>query len=166
PADVALGDIRVGVGRRHDRHLQSRLGITVPSRTGPEGYGTGVVAFSLVHTARLPLDPGLVWEGSLGTGWTPRHGDLADWQRRFFLSASSGVRINLIGRLSLFGNLFYRTPHYERTGFPALDRHTLSLDFGGILRTPGGREWHVGMTEDLSPSGPSVDAIFRVGTTW
>ena len=46
---------------------------------------------------------------------------------------------------------------------PPLDRRELSLDFGWILATRAGREWRLGLTEDLEPGGPGVDLVFRLG---
>jgi hypothetical protein len=41
----------------------------------------------------------------------------------------------------------------------------LSLDFGWLLATAGGAEWRLGMTEDLDPSGPAIDLVFRLGAS-
>jgi hypothetical protein len=40
------------------------------------------------------------------------------------------------------------------------------LDFGYILRSKGGHEFRLGMTEDIYPSGPAIDLIFRFGYNW
>ena len=65
-----------------------------------------------------------------------------------------GSRWRFWGRQSLYANLFYHSPYYHDTTLPALDRRDLSLDFGWILATRSGREWRIGLTEDLEPSGP------------
>jgi hypothetical protein len=44
-----------------------------------------------------------------------------------------------------------------------LDRRDFSFDFGWILTGNDGRELRIGMAEDLEPSGPAVDLVFRVG---
>jgi hypothetical protein len=164
-SDAFLGDVRLAAGLRHGRRLQTVLSVTLPTSTAPDGYGFGVVGAGLVTTARLPLAAPLIYEGSLGLGVTPTHGDLSAYQRTAFLSASSGVRWRFWGRQSLYANLFYHSPYYHGTTVPALDRRDLALDFGWILATRRGREWRLGLTEDPEPSGPGVDLIFRLGVT-
>jgi hypothetical protein len=84
-------------------------------------------------------------------------------QRQFFLALTSGLRMAVWGRQSLFANLFYHSPYYHDTTLPALDRRELSLDFGWLVQTRAGTEWRIGMTEDLEPGGPGVDLVFRFG---
>ncbi len=161
-----LGDVSVGFGRRHSSQLQSVLSLTLPTSTGPDGYGKGVPSLALLNTVQAPVTPTLHYEGSLGLGFTPRHGTLSSLQRTTFLALSSGFRHRVWGTHSLFVNLFYHSPYYERTTLPALDRRELSLDFGWILATRNGGEWRLGLTEDLEPGGPGVDLVFRVGRTF
>jgi hypothetical protein len=163
PGDIFLGDLRLGVGFRVSRKLQSVLALTLPTTTGPAGYGRGVVSAALLNTARLDLTPRLVFEGSVSGGYTPAHGSLADSQRELFVAGSSGLRWRFWGRQSLYGNLFLHSPYYHDTRLPSLDRRDLALDFGWILAGSGGRELRVGMTEDLEPSGPAVDLVVRIG---
>lgn len=165
PSNLFLGDVRMAAGLRHGRHLQAVLSLTLPTSTAPPGYGRGVVAAGLVTTARLPLAARLVYEGSLGLGGAPTHGDLSSFQRTTFVSASSGLRWRFWGRRSLYANLFYHSPYYHDTEITALDRRDLALDFGWILATRKGREWRLGLTEDPEPSGPGIDLIFRLGVT-
>ena len=87
------------------------------------------------------------------------------WWRVPAESGSSGLRWRFWGRQSIYGNLFAHSPYYHDTAIPALDRRELSLDFGWILATRGGREWRLGLTEDLEPGGPGVDLVFRLGVT-
>jgi hypothetical protein len=108
----------------------------------------------------------MVYEGSLGLGFTPTQGELSDLQRTSFLALSSGLRYRFWGRQALFGNLFYHSPYYRGTSLPALDQRELSLDFGWILDSSGGGEWRVGLTEDLEPAGPGVDLMLRLGRTF
>jgi hypothetical protein len=164
-SDLFLGDLRVGAGLRHGRHLQTVASLTLPTSTAPDGYSLGVVAASVVTTVHLPLAEPLVYEGSLGLGHTPRHGDLADFQRTVFLSGTSGLRWRFWGRQSLYANLFVHSPYYHGTTIPSLDRRELSLDFGWILATRSGREWRLGLTEDPEPGGPAIDLVFRLGVT-
>jgi hypothetical protein len=163
PSDLFLGDSRVAAGVRLGRHVQAMATLTLPTATGPDGYGRGVIGTGVVTTVRAPVARPLLVEGTLGLGFTPKHGDLSDYQRTTFVSASSGLRWRFWGRQSLYGNLFYHSPYYHDTLVPSLDRRDLSLDFGWLLATGSGREWRVGMTEDLEPGGPGVDIVFRLG---
>jgi len=164
--DLFLGDVRAGLGIRVNSQLQTVLSVTLPTSTGPEGYGRGVPSVAVLNTLRAHVTPQLIYVGSLGVGVTPPHGRLADLQNPTMLAVSSGLRQQLWGNQSLFGNLFYHSPYYHETTLPALDRRELSLDFGWILQTRGGGEWRVGLTEDLEPGGPGVDLVFRVGRTF
>lgn len=161
-----LGDLRVGLGIRHNPGLQTVLSFTLPTSTGPEGYGRGVPAVALLNTLHEPLTPRLHYEGSLGLGYTPGHGEIREGQRELFLAATSGFRVRVGGRHSAFANLFYHSPYYQNTTLPALDQRELSLDFGWIIQTGGGGEWRLGLTEDLEPGGPGVDLVVRVGRTF
>jgi hypothetical protein len=164
--NLFLDDMRVGLGLRATPRLQSVLSLTVPTSTAPGGYRRGVPSLALLNTFRAVLRPQLSYEGSVGVGFTPAHGDLPEGQRESFLALTSGLRWRIWGRQSVFGNLFYHSPYYRGTTLPALDRRELSLDFGWILETRGGSEWRLGMTEDLEPAGPGVDLIFRLGRTF
>lgn len=161
-----LGDVRVGLGVRLNPALQTMLSVTLPTATGPEGYGRGVASLAALTTLRAPLKHGMTYEGSLGVGVTPTQGELSRYQRTTFLALSSGLRYRIWGSQALYGNLFFHSPYYQRTSLPALDRRELSLDFGWILDTPAGGEWRVGLTEDLEPGGPGVDLVLRVGRTF
>jgi hypothetical protein len=164
-SDLYLGDVRLAAGLRRGPYLQLLGSVTLPTATGPAGYGRGVVGAGLVTTVRAPLAEPLVYEGSLGLGYTPTHGDLTAYQHTTFVSASSGMRWRFWGRQSLYANLFYHSPYYHDTTLDALDRRELSLDFGWMLATRSGREWRIGMTEDMEPSGPAVDIVFRLGVS-
>ena len=164
--DLFLGDVRAGLGVRVSSQLQTLFSVTLPTSTGPEGYGRGVPSAAVLNTLRAQVKPGLIYEGSLGVGVTPARGRLADLQNTAMVAVSSGLRFRLWGNQSFFGNLFYHSPYYHDTTLPGLDRRELSLDFGWILQTPGGGEWRVGLTEDLEPGGPGVDLVFRVGRTF
>jgi hypothetical protein len=124
------------------------------------------VSINAVTTLRAPFASRLVYEGSVGLGYTPTNGPLADFQREVFFAATSGLRFRFWGRQSLFANLLYHSPYYENTTLPALDRKELSLDFGWILASRSGREWRLGMVEDLEPSGPGIDLVFRLGASF
>jgi len=163
PGDLFLGDLRFGAGFRPHPRLQTVLSFTLPTNTGPSGYGRDVVSASLLNTLRLPVTPRLLFEASLAAGYTPGTGALESVQRELFGAGSAGLRWRFWGHQSLFGNLFVHSPYYHDTGIFALDRRELSLDFGWILARERGRELRIGMTEDLEPGGPAVDLIFRIG---
>jgi hypothetical protein len=165
-SDLFVQDVRVGVGARLSSMLQTVLSLTLPTATGPDGYGRGVPSLGVLNTLRSHLGPGLLYEGSLGLGFTPAHGRLPEGQRELFLAATSGLRVGIWGRQSLYANLFYHSPYYYDTTLPALDRRELSLDFGWILHTRPGGDWRIGLTEDVEPAGPGVDLVLRFGRTF
>jgi hypothetical protein len=165
-SDFFLDDVRIGLGVRHSSMLQTVISLTLPTSTGPEGYGRGVPSLGLLNTIRGRLARRVVSEASLSVGFTPRHGTLPERQRELFLAATSGVRLRIWGRQSAFANLFYHSPYYYDTALPALDSRELSLDFGWLLQTRGGGEWRIGLTEDLEPGGPGVDLVLRFGRTF
>lgn len=162
PGDLFLGDIRLGVGFRPHPGLQSVLSFTVPTNSGPPGYGREVVSASLLNTLRLPFTPRLRFEAGFSGGYTPSAGALEDQQRELFAAGNAGLRWRFWGGQSLYGNLLAHSPYYHDTGIPALDRRELSLDLGWILAGEDGRELRVGITEDLEPGGPAVDLVFRI----
>jgi hypothetical protein len=163
PDGLFLNDLRIGLGLRFGSALQSVVSMTLPTSTGPTGYGRGVPSLGLLNTVRASLNRRLRFEGSLGAGFTPTHGDLREYQRELFATASSGLVIRLWGRQSIYGNLFYHSPYYHDTTLPALDQRELSFDFGWILGGHRGSEWRLGLTEDLEPAGPGVDLVIRFG---
>jgi Protein of unknown function (DUF3187) len=165
-SDLFLHDLRLGLGLRHNSMLQTVLSLTLPTSTGPDGYGKGVPSVAALNTLRATLDPRLVYEGSLGLGLTASSGRMPESQKEIFVAASSGLRLRVWGRQSLFANLFYHSPYYRATTLPGLDLRELSLDFGWILQTRRGGEWRIGMTEDLEPGGPGVDLVLRFGRTF
>jgi hypothetical protein len=165
-SDLFLEDLRIGLGLRHTPKFQSVLSVTLPTSTGPDGFGRGVPSLALLNTVRTEVKPGWLYEGSLGVGVTPSHGSLPDGERELFLGLTSGLRFRVWGRQSLYANLFYHSPYYQDTGLPALDSRELSLDFGWILTPGGSEEWRVGLTEDLGPGGPGVDLVLRAGRSF
>jgi Protein of unknown function (DUF3187) len=164
--NFGLGDVRFGLGRHHASGTQSVLSITLPTSTLGEGFRRGTPSVGLLNTYRATVTPRLVYEGSASTGFTPRHGELARFQNRFFFLGTSGIRWRTTGGLWSFGNLFLHSPYYSGTGAGQLDRWDFTVDFGWMIRGKSGREFRFGMTEDLWPSGPAVDANFRLGMTW
>lgn len=163
PGDLFLGDLRLGAGFRVHPRVQTVVALTLPTNTGPPGYGKDVVSASLLNTLSLPLGSRLLLEAGLAGGYTPATGSLATLQRELFAAGSAGLRWRFWGRQALYGNLFAHTPYYHDTGASALDQRDLSFDFGWILAGDHGRELRVGMTEDLEPKGPAVDLVIRLG---
>jgi hypothetical protein len=161
-----LGDVRVGIGLRLGNTAQSVLSLTLPTSTAGDGYARGTASLSLLNTYRAALTPRLVYEGSINAGITPAHGALRDLQKSTFALVTSGMRWRTVGALWSFGNLYLHTPYYQGTGATQMDRWDLTVDFGWIMRGRSGHEFRFGMTEDLWPSGPAVDANFRVGYSW
>jgi hypothetical protein len=163
PGDLFFGDLRLGVGFRAHPRLQSVLAVTLPTNSGPPGYGRDVVSASLLNTLSLPIAPRLLLEAGLAGGYTPATGTLDPVQRELFAAGNAGLRWRFWGRQSLFGNFFIHSPYYHDTGVSALDRRDMALDFGWILAGERGRELRIGMSEDLEPGGPAVDLVFRIG---
>jgi len=163
---LGLGDMRLGIGRRHSAGTQSVLSVTLPTSTLGAGFARGTPSFSLLNTVRANATPRLVYEGSASLGYTPTHGDLAGFQNQVFFLGTSGFRWRTFGGLWSFANLFLHSPYYSGTGARQLDRWDFTVDFGWMIRGKSGREFRFGMTEDLWPSGPAVDADFRLGFSW
>lgn len=163
---LGLTDTRLTWGVRWTPFLQSAITATLPTSTAPAGYGRGVPGVATVQTLRFRLAPPLLVELTGGLGYTPRHGDLAPYQKTFFASQSTGLRISLWGGQSIFGYLYYHTPYYQGTGFRSLDRREFTGDFGWMMRGKQGREWRFGLAEDLAPGDAGIDLILKVGRTF
>ncbi len=162
-----LGDVRIGIGRRHNDRAQTVLSLTLPTSTAGAGYDRGTISVNLLNTLRVPLTPRLIYEGSANIGYTSSHGPMRPVQHNLFAMATSGFRWRTVGNLWSFGNLYLHSPYYSSQALAGqLDRMELTLDFGWIIRSKSGREFRFGMTEDLRPGGPAVDADFRVGYSW
>lgn len=166
PRGAMLGDLRVGVGLRHSERAQSVLTVTLPTNTGGDGYRRGQPSIGLLNTFRVPLSSRLVYEGSINAGYTPRDGRLRSVEESVFFLGTSGARFRTVGRLWSFANLYLHSPYYSGAQARQLDRWDLTIDFGWIIRSKGGREFRFGMSEDLWPSGPAIDAVFRLGYAW
>lgn len=161
-----LGDLRIGIGRRHHERAQSVLSLTLPTSTAGAGFARGTPSLSLLNSFRVPVSARVLYEGSFNVGYTPRHGALSALQQRIFFLGTSGVRIRTIGRLWSFGNVYVHSPYMSGSDAAELDRWDVTIDFGWMIRSRSGREFRFGMTEDLAPGGPAVDANFRVGYSW
>lgn len=164
---LMLTDIKLGFGVRNTPSIQTLVFATLPTTTHQRGYGRGTVSANGIITARSQLSERLYYEGSVGVGWTPRHGDMEAFQKTLFWSGSSGLRFRFWGRQAMFFNAFYQTGSYRDSGLKPIDRAELTGDMGFLLR-PGRNapELILALTEDLLPSGPAVDATFRIGLRW
>ncbi|HET8624642.1 MAG TPA: DUF3187 family protein, partial [Gemmatimonadales bacterium] len=116
-----VGDVRLGAGYRFNSLLQTVGSVTLPTSVGPAGYGRGTLSVNAVTTLRAPFASRFTYEGSVGVGFTPHHGELAEFQRELFFSATSGLRFRFWGRQSVFANFLYHSPYYEDVTLPALD---------------------------------------------
>jgi hypothetical protein len=163
---IYLGDVRLGAGLRHSSHWQTIVSTTLPTNTGPEGFKRGVVSVNAVTTLRSDFGGRFTYEGTLGAGYTPAHGDLRDFQHTTFLLVSQGLRARVTGPLHLYTNLIYHSALYRDIGHSELDARELTIDLGGFFKFAKGPEWILGLTEDLEPSGPAIDVSFRLGARW
>lgn len=161
PSEFHLADLRLGIGHRFGDNFQSVFSATLP--LAPEGYGRKTISLSALNTLRYQFTERLVYEGQAGLGYTPRHGKFTDIQNTVFFGVTSGLRYRFWGRNSLFANLYWASAPYHDADAPALQNEEFSIDAGWILRTKGGRDWRLGITEDLYPSGPSIDLVLRLG---
>jgi hypothetical protein len=158
-----LGDLRLGLGRRWGAKAQSVVSVTLPTSTLGDGFGRKTVSVSLLNTFRTPVTPRLLYEGSLNVGYTPKQGELDPIQNSAFLLATSGFRWRTFGGFWSFANLYLHSPYYHDAVANQLDGTDLTIDFGWMIRGKSGREFRFGMTEDLMPGGPGIDATFRLG---
>lgn len=163
---LALGDFRATIGLRHSLTQQTTLSLVLPTAVPRGDLGRGAPSAGVVHTLRVEPISRVVFEGTLGAGVTPRQGVLADYQRVLSVSGSTGLRIRLWGGQSIYGYFFYHSPYYEGTRLPSLDAGELTGDFGWIMRDRKGREWRIGLSEDLAPGDAGIDLILKIGRTW
>ena len=162
-----LGDARVGIGHRIGP-VQVVATATLPTGTNknPEwSRNTVGTALTVSATAFSTSRVGIELGGSIG--YTPTHGELADYQRSVFAAGTAGLKWRFWGQQVVFGSLLVQSANWKDSGFSTMDEPEVTLDFGGLLQLRRG--WprlQVGMTEDLLPRGPSIDAGFRLGLHW
>ena len=161
-----FGDLRLTAGRRLRSNWQAELSVTLPTSTAPAGYGIGTVSANAMTAVRLPLGKHFVYQGTAGVGVTPTHGELSDWQHQLFVLATSGLSLRLGQRNSIFANLIVQSPDYVGSLARGLNNAEMDLDFGWVLTTRSGREWHISFTEEPQPSGPAIDLMLRAGVSW
>jgi hypothetical protein len=162
-----IGDLRLGFGSRFGRG-QLVATITLPTTTTDlDGWGRGTLGTALAYTTNLYHASRFDIEGGLSAGWTPTHGILAEFQKSTFIGGMAAMRWRALGKQVLFANLWMQSAGWQNTGFVAMETAEVTLDFGAMLRLRQG--WptiQVGMTEDLVPRGPAVDAGFKLGLHW
>ena len=166
-ASPFVGDLRLGLGRRLGAG-QVVASVTLPTATtGVDEWSRNTIGTAASASFRVVDNSRVLLELGGNVGYTPAHGDLAEYQRTFFVGATTGFRWRVIRQQAIFATLLVQSANYQNTGFAALDDPEVTLDFGGLLQIKKG--WpalQVGMTEDLLPRGPSVDAGFRLGLHW
>jgi hypothetical protein len=161
-----LDDLRLGIGYRHNRYLQSLFSLTLPTTTAGD-YGKRVPSFNLIETLRFPVFPIMTFEGSAGVGFTPTYGELSPYQREVFGSASAGLRLRLFDGQSIYARAFYHSAIYHDAPVQELNREYLSLDFGWIARTHGGHDIRFGIVEDVhNKHDLAIDVIAMLGYTF
>lgn len=163
-----LGDLRLGAGVRLSPTVQAVATVTLPSATThAEGWSRGTIGSALAVTARTVQTSRVSLDVGVSAGWTPAHGDLSAYQRTLFVGALVAGRWRFAGKQAVFSTVWVQSPNWKDTGFQALGRAEVTLDFGGLFTVgQGWPEIQVGLTEDLLPSGPSVDAGFKLGIRW
>lgn len=163
-----IGDLRLGGGVRLSERAQAVATVTLPTATtSAAGWSRGTVGATLAMTARALQSSRLLLDVGISGGWTPTHGDLEAYQRTTFIGGLVAGRWRFAGKQAVFSTIWVQSPNWKNTGFRALDRAEVTLDFGGLFTLgQGWPELQVGMTEDLLPSGPSVDAGFKLGVRW
>lgn len=157
---IFASDPRATLGLRHNAAQQTALSVTLP--LAPEGFGRRVPSLSMLHAARSQPTDGLLLEGSIGAGWTPPQGPLAEVQHSTFWAGSGGFRGDLGKGHALYGMLFVHSPYYRGTTFVELDRREIGIDFGWMRQTRGGRVWRIGLTEDVGVPDPGPDIALRL----
>ncbi len=162
---LAPGEARFTLGMRHGPDQQTALSVVLPLGKGGS-LSRSQPGVALNHALRVRALKPLLWEISGGVGATPRSGTLKAWQHSLFGMGTTGVRLQLFGRHSIYGYFFYHSPFYHDTSIPSLDNDMLTADFGWIYRTAGGREWRVGFTEDIAPTDLGVDLTLVVSGGW
>jgi len=169
PTDPRLSvGLRAGTisAERPDAVLsQTVLSVTIPTAPSRSVYSRGVPTVAVLQTLHAEPSPRLALEATGGVGYTPRHGELAPIQRTTFMLGSGAARFRLWGRHAVFATLYGQTPLYRDTSFPELDAADLGVDFGYLWQSPGGRQWRVGLTEDVRRRDPGVDLALKISTT-
>lgn len=164
---LRLTELRLTGGLRHNEHWQTVARIFVPTGGGEETYGQTTVATGVITTVRSSvIGNRLTLEGSVGAGFTPTSGALAEWERSWMASASGGAKLRFWGQQSIYANFMLHSSMYHGTSVPALDREEVSLDFGFLFRPGSGPEIVAGLVEDLYAFGPAVDLVLRLGVRW
>lgn len=162
-----IGDIRIGAGVRLGRS-QLVGTLTLPTATSDvPGWARNVVGTSLALNAPLLTRNRLALQGGVALGWTPASGDLSQYQRAVFAGAHAGGWWKFAGRQAIYADMHVQTANYRHAGLAGLEAAEVTLAYGFLLRLGDHLpEFQLGMTEDVIPRGPAVDAGFTVGVRW
>ncbi len=144
---------------------QTMLSLTLPAAPARSAYARGVATVSVLQTLRVSPAPRLALETAGGVGYSPRHGELSGIQGTTFVIGSGAGRLRLWGESAIYATVYGQRGMYHDSGFPELDRADLGVDFGYLWRTAGGRQWRVGLTEDVRRRDPGVDLALTVSTS-
>lgn len=162
-----LGDVRLGGGYRLGA-VQLLATVTLPTTTtDQDNWGREVVSGALHATANVVRTDRILLDAGLAVGATPTTGPLARFQHSTFVGGMAAARWRFSGRQAVFATVWSQSPNWHDTGFDGLDRAEVTIDFGGQFRFA--RNWpelQLGLTEDLSPSGPAVDVGAKIGVKW
>lgn len=169
PTDARLAvGFRAGATAREGEtglRSQAMLSVTLPTAPASSIFSPGVASVALLQTLHLSPVPRLALEAAGGVGYTPAHGDLSSVQRTTFVLGSAAARVRLWRRHAVFATLYGQSAPYSGTRFPELDGMDLGVDFGYLWQSASGRQWRVGLTEDVRRRDPGVDLVLKIGTT-
>ena len=157
-------DARLAAGLRLGPS-QTVLSMTIPTAPTRSLYHRGTVSLALLETLRLPTGERLYADLSGGVGYTPSQGMLEPIQNTTFILGSASARLRLWGNHAVFATFYGQSAPYRDTNFPELDLADTGIDFGYLWQSRGGRQWRVGLTEDLRRRDPGMDLALKVSTS-
>ena len=133
--DLFLGDLRLGAGFRLHPRLQTVFALTLPTTTGPPGYGREVVSANLLNTAaacRSRRD----WcsRQACPAGTRRRTGSLRALQRSSSLRQAPGCDGGSGDASRSSGTCSYTVPIITTPALPALDRRDCRWISAGSCR--------------------------------
>ena len=162
PRGLLPTDARATIGFREGPFAQTVLSVTLPTAPSGSVLARGVPTVSVLQTLRVrPLRP-LLLEATGGAGFAPRTGDLTPVQRQVLLLASGAARLQFAPHHALYGTLYAHGPAYRGTRFPELDGADLGADFGYLWMAPDGRQWRLGLTEDVRRRDAGIDLVVKL----
>ena len=140
-----LEDLRLGLGLRPTTGLQTALSVTLPTATGPGGYGRGVPSLNLLNTVGAVINPRVTMKQHRsglypGTATWPHSND------RSSLRSPPAFGSLLWSTTRCSPTLLYHSPYYHTAPLAGVGPARALLGFGWIVKTRNGREWRLGMT--------------------